>query len=88
MKKFTAILLLLVFLVLWGCASNLVVEGKVYETYGLFNKDEVRNPAMEYRLVWGNAILGALFFETAIAPIYFFGFSIWEPVGFKHIERM
>jgi len=83
MKKFTAIVLLLVLSVLWGCADDLVVDGKRYETYGLFNKDEVRNLDMEYELVWGNIIWGALLFETALAPIYFFGFSMWEPVGFK-----
>jgi len=73
----------LVLSVLWGCADDFVVDGKKYETYGLFNKDEVCNPDVEYQVVWGNVIWGALLFETAIAPIYFFGFSIFEPVGFK-----
>ena len=63
-----------------GCGDNKVINGKEYETYGLFNKDEVRSDCVEYDLIIGNAILGILFSGTVIAPIYFYGFSLYEPI--------
>lgn len=66
-----------------GCARTKVIEGVEYDTYGLLNKDEKQSPNIQYELVWGNIIWGAILCETVVAPIYFFGFSIWEPVGKK-----
>ena len=66
-----------------GCAQSKVIDGVEYDTHGLFNKDEKRNPNIQYELSWGNIILGVVLFETIVAPIYFYGFSMWEPVGKK-----
>lgn len=82
MKKLVAILML-VLMASVGCASNKVIDGVEYGTYGLFSPDEDKNPNIKYRLVWGNIIWGVILVETVVAPIYFFGFSIWEPVGKK-----
>ena len=49
----------------------------------VINKDDMKNPNVEYRLIPGNIIWGCLLVETIIAPIYFFGFSIYEPIGSK-----
>lgn len=68
-------------MLLIGCGTNMEYKGKLYDTYGLFNKEEVMDECIDYELIVGNVILGIFFVETIIAPIYFFGFSIYEPVG-------
>jgi hypothetical protein len=77
--RFIALLLFVVLLL--GCGSNAVLNGKEYETYGLFNKEEVRSPNVKYNLIVGNVVWGIILAETIIAPVYFFGFSIYEPVA-------
>lgn len=82
MRKVIAIITMVCFigLVFGGCSSEKRIDGVTYETYGLLNKDDIKNPDIRYELVWGNIILACIFFETFIAPIYFFGFDIYEPV--------
>ena len=63
-----------------SCGDSIVYKGKKYETYGLFNKDEVRDENIEYRLILGNAIWGIILVETIVAPVCFYGFSLYEPV--------
>ena len=38
---------------------------------------------IKYEVIWGNLVLGILLCETIVAPVYFFGFSLFEPVGEK-----
>lgn len=78
-KRFIA--LLLVVIILMGCGSNMVIDGKEYETYGLFNKEEVRSSNVRYGLIMGNVVWGIVLCSTVVAPVYFFGFSIYEPIG-------
>ena len=83
-KKFVVIMLVVSMLfVTIGCGSSKTIDGITYDTYGLLNKDDKQNPNIQYELVWGNIIWGCILVETIIAPVYFFGFSIWEPVGKK-----
>lgn len=70
-------------MLLSGCADTKTICGVTYDSYGLFNADDKKNPDIQYKLVIGNLIWGVLLFETIIAPVYFFGFSIMEPVGPK-----
>ena len=82
--KIILVLILVIMLVsISSCCftSKMEIGGQVYDTYGLINKDENRDPSVEYELSWGNIVLGAVFCETVIAPIWFFGFDLWEPVG-------
>jgi len=83
MKKTIAIFLTAMFLFSFvaGCGDNKVIDGKEYTTYGFLNKSEKRNPNVQYELIVGNVIWGILLVETIIAPVYFFGFSLYEPVG-------
>ena len=83
MKKVVIWFLVISCLSLGGCADMKTLDGVVYDTCGLFNQDEKKNPDIQYEIVWGNVIWGALLCETIIAPIYFYGFSMWEPVGKK-----
>lgn len=71
---------IVVFLVV-ACSQNKVIDGKLYETYGLLNKDEIKIVNVQYRLVVGNVVWGCLLFETIVALVYFFGFDIYEPVA-------
>ena len=66
-----------------GCGSQKTIDGVTYDTYGLLDSDDKKNPNIQYEIVWGNVIWGAILFETIVAPIYFFGFSCFEPVGKK-----
>lgn len=66
-----------------GCADKKTIEGTTYDTYGVFNESNNKNPKIEYELSIGNVIWGILLVETIIAPVYFFGFSLYEPVDTK-----
>ena len=91
MKKFTAWLMafMLVFSVCFvGCGDNKTIRGVEYGTYGIINKSEMCNPNISYELIVGNVVWSVLLVETIIAPIYFIGFSMYEPVGVKiHNEK-
>ena len=78
MKKFM-LPLLVTGMLFSGCADNKVIEGKEYDTYGFINESENKNPNISYSLSIGNVIWGILLFETIVAPVYFFGFSLYEP---------
>ena len=65
---------------LTGCADNKVINGNEYSTYGLINESTNKNPNIMYEISVGNVIWGVLLVQTVIAPLYFFGFSIYEPV--------
>lgn len=68
---------------LGGCAKSKVICGVEYVPYGLLNADDKKNPDIEYEVIWGNVFWGAVLAETVVAPIYFGGFSIFQPVGQK-----
>lgn len=82
MKPIVIILCCLCFFVA-ACGSSKVIDGIEYETYGLINQDDEKAPNIKYKPIWGNIIWGAILVETVIIPIYFFGFSLFEPVGKK-----
>lgn len=73
----------IVTVVLMNDAESKIINGKVYEAYGLLNKDSVYNENIEYRMNNWSVGGGILMIETVIAPIYFFGFNMYEPVGLK-----
>jgi hypothetical protein len=81
MRQIVAALVLSILLI--GCADEKVINGKTYPTYGLLNSDNNKDPAIRYRTVWGNIFWGIFLFETIAAPIYFFGYSMFEPIGPK-----
>lgn len=87
MKKFIGIMLIFAIssmLFLTACAESKVINGKEYEPYGLFDMNSVKSDSIKYEISWGNVVWGAVLFETAVAPIVFFGFYLWEPVGLKN----
>lgn len=84
MKRIIAVAIMLVLVLqIAGCADRKMIDGVTYDTYGIINADDKKNPNIEYEVVWGNVFWGIVLFGTIIAPIYFFGFSLFEPVGKK-----
>jgi len=75
--------LVLVAMLVAGCGSPKVINGKQYETYGLLNADNVKDPNIRYEPSLGNIIWGIALIGTIAAPVYFFGFSLFNPVGHK-----
>ena len=87
MKK--TLLALAAVLALTACSqdANLATgpngEVKHYRTYGFFNQDERRSDKVCYRLSVGNVVWSVLLFETIIAPFYFVGLDLFEPVSVR-----
>jgi len=87
-RKVNAILAAgLVALSLSACAQSKVINGVEYRGYGLVNKEDRKNPNIEYKIVWGNVIWAAILVESVVAPVYFIGWSIMEPVGPKDVNQ-
>lgn len=80
MKKTITMLICVVFLMIAsvGCGSGRMINKKYCDTYGLFNKEN-RCENVQYRTIFGNVFWGILLAETVVAPVYFFGFSLYEP---------
>jgi hypothetical protein len=69
-----------------GCADKMTADGVTYVPYGLANQDE-KDPRVQYEICVGNVIWAVILSETVVAPIYFFGWSLYEPVGLKRLAR-
>lgn len=82
-KMFTVLLMCCMLLMTSGCGDDMVINGKNYETVGVFNMHEVENNGVEYRIIPGNVVWSIILVETLVFPIYFVGFSCLEPVGLK-----
>lgn len=83
MKKLISIFLSIMLLVIIGCGETKKIDNITYDTYGILNIADKKNDNIEYNLIIGNVIWGIVLVETIIAPVYFFGFSLYEPVGVK-----
>ncbi len=80
MKVISAILIILLSIFIFNCGQSRIIDGVTYETYGLLNKEDFKDPKIQYRIIYGNVIWSAILCESIVAPIYFFGFSLYEPV--------
>lgn len=86
MRKSISVILILSIssmLFLSACADSKTINGKEYEPYGILDQDDVKDPKIKYKVVWGNVVWGALLVETVVAPIVIFGFYLWEPEKLK-----
>lgn len=86
MKKFIAITLAATLLLsACGQPQNLEVNGNIknYPTYGFFNESTHRSEHVCYEVSYGNTFWSIILFQTIIAPVYFIGFSLFNPVGVK-----
>lgn len=81
-KKVLCVIVAIVFCItIIGCADSKVINGKEVEPYGLINKNQVKQDNVHYRVCNESIIWGIILFETIVMPIYFFGFSLYEPVS-------
>ena len=77
-----AFILLMVTVALLGCGDGIRVDGDYVDTYGLFTESQ-KVDDVEYRIIMGNVIWSAILCQSIVFPVYFVGFSLWEPVGPK-----
>lgn len=77
------LLVLAIILIPGCCASNMTIEGKTYSTYGYFDKDSKKNDSIQYEVSTGSVIVGIVFCETIVVPVYLAGWDLWQPVGKK-----
>lgn len=69
-------------LLLAGCSNPMTHEGKTYDSYGLISSNE-KSDKVCYKTNITDVVLGVIFFETIIVPIYTFGFDMYEPQKMK-----
>lgn len=81
MKKL--IILALLALTLVSCAEKQTIEGKTYGPYGLVSKDDDKDPAIRYEVSMGSIVVAVIFCATIVAPIYIFGWDLYEPISKK-----
>jgi len=88
MKRIISVILIISFLTVFcSCGNTKIIDGIEYDTYGLLSKGESCNPDIKYKVIIGNIVWSVILFETLIAPVYFLGFSMYEPTG-KIIKNM
>lgn len=80
MKKLIAIIILIASLSLIGCGTDQTIQGKYCGTYGLFNRSDMKCSNVQYKVIGGNVFWAIALSATIVAPIYFLGFSLYEPV--------
>ncbi len=80
-------LIALSLLALTACADSKTINGRKVNSYGLLSvaADALDKPQddVEYQLCAGNVFWGIMTSGGIIGPLYFFGFSLYEPVGPK-----
>ena len=82
MKKI--ILLIFAISLIAGCGVEKEYRGRTVKTVGVFNiLNDEKNICIKYNVSIGNVLLGAVLIETIIAPIYFFGFDMFNPSAIK-----
>lgn len=75
-----AVVAVVIALALTGCADDLQACGTTFTSVGLFNYDEVE-PGVKMKIIPGNVVWSILLVESVAFPIYFVGFSLFEPVA-------
>lgn len=66
-----------------ACGRPLDYNGKTYPTYGFLNAGTSKSNDMCYETSIGNVVWTVILSESIIFPIYFVGFSIFNPIGPK-----
>ena len=82
MKK-TILLIIALSVLLAGCGRPLTNEKRVYPTYGIVNETSNKSSNVCYEVSLGNVVWSIVLIETLIAPIYFIGWSLYNPVRMK-----
>jgi hypothetical protein len=80
MKIISVFVIICFILIMTGCGQDKTIDGKHYKTYGLLTLDQ-KDPNIKYEIIMGNVIWSVILIETLVFPVYFIGFSLYEPVG-------
>jgi hypothetical protein len=82
MKKLIALILIVSLLTACGRTMDITTATgtKEYSTYGLFNQP---NKDVCYKISVGNVVWSIILIETIVMPVYFVGFSLFNPTGPK-----
>jgi len=80
---FKKLFILLICFLLFGCGQPKKIEDKIYGTYGLLNSNTKKNPNIYYEICIGNVVWSIILFETVVFPVYFLGFSLYNPIDLK-----
>jgi hypothetical protein len=79
--------LIVTMILLTGCGQPLTVKKDdkdiTYPTYGLFNENEYKSDNVCYTKSVGNIVWSIILVDTILVPIYFIGYSIYNPVRLK-----
>lgn len=82
MKKLLIASVLGLSIALGACGRDLQTSQKIYPTVGLLNQ-HLRSDNVCYEVSIGNVIWSVILIETVIFPVYFVGFSIFNPIREK-----
>lgn len=64
-------------------ADEKTIDGVTYGTYGIVNKEEMRNPNIQYEISGWSVFWSVVFCETIVVPVYFIGWDMYQPVTKK-----
>ena len=53
------------------------------QPYGLFNEDVYKKDNVKYEVSFGSVVVGIIFFETIIVPVYVVGWDFYQSVESK-----
>jgi len=70
-------------LTLSACGEPLQVGDKTYPTYGFLNASTHKSSEVCYEPNMDNVVWAVALAHTIVAPVYFFGWDIMEPVRVK-----
>ena len=85
MKKLIALILSVSLLTACGRPMDITTATgtKEYPTYGLFNESTDKSKNVCYKISVGNVVWSIVLIETIVMPVYFVGFSLYNPIGPK-----
>ena len=88
MKKLVAAMCVAALLTGCGRPADITVNGvtKEYPTYGLFNMGTAKSDKVCYELSVGNVVWSIISIENVVMPVYFIGFSLFNPVAAKSAD--
>lgn len=85
--KHLIVFVIIVSMFLVGCGQSKKIDGVTYNTVGLAEMYGPKNVVgsdfsedVQYEICWGNVIWAVILCETVICPVYFAGWSLYNPV--------
>lgn len=80
MKRFLLAAVLASTMLLSACGNDKTIDGKHYDTFGVFNETSTRDPKILYEVSPGSVIWAIILSETLVVPVYIIGWDLWQPV--------